>query len=167
MCTCTHVSYLMTQWRGYPLITRTILLAFILSFAVMDTTMDCNCQLRRVTIKLFLGAVPIILRLFSKARRYLLFSNYSQNNLPKPTHMQLQTHHQKPKLRVTLKKLFTAMVPYSCWRYFSSCMLRSPMLRIRCTFMYTTIKVFTDLWWSHKWNLLCRNSITGAQYKSF
>ena len=32
-------------------------------------------------MKLFLGAVPIILRLFSKARRYLLFSNYSQNNL--------------------------------------------------------------------------------------
>ena len=35
-------------------------------------------------MQLFLGAVPIILRLFSKARGYLLFSNYSQNNLPKP-----------------------------------------------------------------------------------
>ena len=36
-------------------------------------------------MQLFLGAVPIILRLFSKARGYLLFSNYSRNNLPKPT----------------------------------------------------------------------------------
>ena len=35
-------------------------------------------------MQLFLGAVPIILRLFSKARRHLLFSNYSRNNLPKP-----------------------------------------------------------------------------------
>ena len=35
-------------------------------------------------MQLFLGAVPIILRLFSKARGHLLFSNYSQNNLPKP-----------------------------------------------------------------------------------
>ena len=34
---------------------------------------------------LFLGAVPIILKLFSKARGHLLFSNYSWNNLPKPT----------------------------------------------------------------------------------
>ena len=38
----------------------------------------------RVTMQLFLGAVPIILRLFSKARGHLLFSNYSRNNLPKP-----------------------------------------------------------------------------------
>ena len=37
-------------------------------------------------MQLFLGAVPIILRLFSKARGHLLFSNYSRNNLPKPTH---------------------------------------------------------------------------------
>ena len=37
-------------------------------------------------MQLFLGAVPTILRLFSKARGHLLFSNYSQNNLPKPTH---------------------------------------------------------------------------------
>ena len=36
-------------------------------------------------MQLFLGAVPIILRLFSKARGHLLFSNYSWNNLPKPT----------------------------------------------------------------------------------
>ena len=35
-------------------------------------------------MQLFLGAVPIILRLFSKVRGYLLFSNYSRNNLPKP-----------------------------------------------------------------------------------
>ena len=35
-------------------------------------------------MQLFLGAVPIILRLFSKARGHLLFSNYSRNNLPKP-----------------------------------------------------------------------------------
>ena len=38
-------------------------------------------------MQLFLGAVPIILRLFSKARRHLLFSNYSRNNLPGPTSM--------------------------------------------------------------------------------
>ena len=37
-------------------------------------------------MQLFLGAVPIILRLFSKARGHLLFSNYSRNNLPKPSH---------------------------------------------------------------------------------
>ena len=37
-------------------------------------------------MQLFLGAVPIILRLFSKARGHLLFSNYSWNNLPKPNH---------------------------------------------------------------------------------
>ena len=37
-------------------------------------------------MQLFLGAMPIILRLFSKARGPLLFSNYSRNNLPKPTH---------------------------------------------------------------------------------
>ena len=36
-------------------------------------------------MQLFLGAVPIILRLFSKARGHLLFSNYSWNNLPKPS----------------------------------------------------------------------------------
>ena len=36
-------------------------------------------------MQLFLGAVPIILRLFSKARGHLLFSNYSRNNLPKPS----------------------------------------------------------------------------------
>ena len=35
-------------------------------------------------MQLFLGAVPIILRLFSKARGHLLFSNYSWNNLPEP-----------------------------------------------------------------------------------
>ena len=34
---------------------------------------------------LFLGAVPIILRLFFEARGRLLFSNYSWNNLPEPT----------------------------------------------------------------------------------
>ena len=36
-------------------------------------------------MQLFLGAVPIILRLFSKARGHLLFSNYSWNNLPEPS----------------------------------------------------------------------------------
>ena len=36
-------------------------------------------------MQLFLGAVPIFLRLLSKARGHLLFSNYSRNNLPKPT----------------------------------------------------------------------------------
>ena len=35
-------------------------------------------------MQLFLGAVPITLRLFSKARGYLLFSNDSRNNWPKP-----------------------------------------------------------------------------------
>ena len=39
-------------------------------------------------MQLFLGAVPIILRLFSKARGHLLFSNYSRNNLPKPSNIQ-------------------------------------------------------------------------------
>ena len=36
-------------------------------------------------MQLFLEAVPIILKLFSKARGHLLFSNYSQTNLPKPS----------------------------------------------------------------------------------
>ena len=44
-------------------------------------------------MQLFLGAVPIILRLFSKARRHLLLSNYSWNNLPNPTPESLQ-HYQ-------------------------------------------------------------------------
>ena len=35
-------------------------------------------------MQLFLEAVPIILKLFSKARGHPLFSNYSRNNLPKP-----------------------------------------------------------------------------------
>ena len=35
-------------------------------------------------MQLFLEVVPIILKLFSKARGHLLFSNYSWNNLPKP-----------------------------------------------------------------------------------
>ena len=35
-------------------------------------------------MQLFLEAVPIIFKLFSKTRGHLLFSNYSQNNLPKP-----------------------------------------------------------------------------------
>ena len=35
-------------------------------------------------MQLFLEAVHFILRLFPKARGHLLFSNYSQNNLPKP-----------------------------------------------------------------------------------
>ena len=34
-------------------------------------------------MQLFLGAVPIILTLFSIALGHLLFSNYSRNNLPK------------------------------------------------------------------------------------
>ena len=46
-------------------------------------------------MQLFLGAEFIILRLFSKVRRYLLFSNYSQNNLPKPTQHQCLI---KPKM---------------------------------------------------------------------
>ena len=38
-------------------------------------------------MQLFLEAVPIILKLFSKAREHiLLFSNYPRNNLPKPTY---------------------------------------------------------------------------------
>ena len=36
-------------------------------------------------VQLFLEAMPIILRLFPKARGHLLFSNYSWNNLPKPS----------------------------------------------------------------------------------
>ena len=40
---------------------------------------------------LFLGAVSIILRLFSKARGHLLFLNYSRNNLPKPTDVTIHT----------------------------------------------------------------------------
>ena len=36
-------------------------------------------------MQLFLGALPIILRLFSKARGHLLLSNYSWNNLPEPS----------------------------------------------------------------------------------
>ena len=36
-------------------------------------------------MQLFLGTLPIILRLFSKVRGHLLFSNYSWNNLPEPT----------------------------------------------------------------------------------
>ena len=35
-------------------------------------------------MQLFLEAVPIILKLFSKARGHLLFLYYSWNNLPKP-----------------------------------------------------------------------------------
>ena len=35
-------------------------------------------------MQLFLGAVPIILRLFSNTRGHLLFSNSFRNNLPKP-----------------------------------------------------------------------------------
>ena len=35
-------------------------------------------------MQLFLEAMPIILKLFSKARGHLLFSNYFRNNLPKP-----------------------------------------------------------------------------------
>ena len=46
-------------------------------------------------MQLFLGAVPIILRLFSKARGHLLFSNYSRNNLPKPTEHAHKTQPQQ------------------------------------------------------------------------
>ena len=41
---------------------------------------------------LFLGAVPIILRLFTKARGHPLFSNYSRNNLPKPSSWGVSYH---------------------------------------------------------------------------
>ena len=48
-------------------------------------------------MQLFLGAVPIILILFSKAKGHLLFSNYSWNNLPEPSagcaHHSLYTTH--------------------------------------------------------------------------
>ena len=37
-------------------------------------------------MQLFLKAVPIILKLFSKAKGCLLFSNYSRNNSPKHTY---------------------------------------------------------------------------------
>ena len=40
-------------------------------------------------MQLFLRAVPIILRLFSKPRGHLLFSNYSQNNCQS---LQLHVH---------------------------------------------------------------------------
>ena len=43
-------------------------------------------------MQLFLEAVPIILKIFSKTTGHLLFSSYSQNNLPKPSHNQ-QTEH--------------------------------------------------------------------------
>ena len=36
-------------------------------------------------MQLFLGAVPIIFKLFSNSKGHLLFSNYSGNNLPKPS----------------------------------------------------------------------------------
>ena len=36
-------------------------------------------------MQLILEAVLIILKLFSRARGHLLFSNYSRNNLPEPT----------------------------------------------------------------------------------
>ena len=39
---------------------------------------------KQVSQRLFLGVVPIILRLFSKTKGHLLFSNYSWNNLPEP-----------------------------------------------------------------------------------
>ena len=48
-------------------------------------------------MQLFLGAVPIILRLFSKARGHLLYSNYSRNNLSKPTR-DVITHRNQYKI---------------------------------------------------------------------
>ena len=68
---------------------RTVLLAFVVPFCYNDTTPDYNLQTCKggVTMKLFLGAVPIILRLFFKARGHLLISNYSWNNLPKPNQL--------------------------------------------------------------------------------
>ena len=44
-------------------------------------------------MQLFLGAVLIILRLFSKARAHLLFLTYSQNNFPKPTSNTMMQYH--------------------------------------------------------------------------
>ena len=41
-------------------------------------------------MQLFPGAVPIILKLFSKARGHLLFSNYPWNNLPKPNYRMMR-----------------------------------------------------------------------------
>ena len=52
-------------------------------------------------MQLFLGAVPIILRLFSKARGHLLFSNYSRNNLPKPSHRLLSAFIELLAMGVT------------------------------------------------------------------
>ena len=46
-------------------------------------------------MQVFLGAVPIILRLFSKARGHLLFSNYSWNNLPEPTRELSESCHRQ------------------------------------------------------------------------
>ena len=43
-------------------------------------------------MQLFLEAVPIILKLFSKARGHILFSNYSRNNLPKPMYEPPEGH---------------------------------------------------------------------------
>jgi hypothetical protein len=54
-------------------------------------------------MQLFLGAVPIILRLFSKARGHLLFSNYSWNNLPEPT---CELNQQMP----VLSQFYTCML---------------------------------------------------------
>ena len=73
----TCVSYLMTQWWGHPLI-------FVLPFCCNDTIVIANKW--SIIMQIFLGAVPIVLKLFSKARGHLLFSNYSRNNLPKLTH---------------------------------------------------------------------------------
>ena len=54
------------------LITRTVLLAFVFPFYCNDTTPDCNFPTKEVSqLQLFLEAMPIILKLFSKARGHL------------------------------------------------------------------------------------------------
>ena len=71
----------------YSLLTRTVVLAFVFPFCCNDTTPDCNfptkevSQIHNVIIS---GSCAYYSQIFSKARGHLLFSNYSQNNLPKP-----------------------------------------------------------------------------------
>ena len=68
-------------------------------------------------MKLFLGAVPIILRLFSKAKRHLLFSNYSRNNLPKPSQQTGQPQslrlHPATQMSLNVRSLTMDLIPHT------------------------------------------------------
>ena len=66
-------------------------------------------------MQLFLGAVPIILRLFSKARGHLLFSNYSRNNLPKPTHGTGHPHVELYQFCVTVQMSYMRLHIIPVW----------------------------------------------------